>query len=86
MMLIIIASLLSSYGKNVAKLRYETKDLQFRKKILQVSQSSFWPCFLVLSITVTFWSFYGEIVAEAYSSPQESQFAEHCQTPYNNRC
>ena len=41
MVLIIIASLLSSYGKNVAKPRYEPKDLQFRKKILHVSEAQF---------------------------------------------
>ena len=35
------ASLLSSYGKNFAKLRYEPKDWEFRKKNLQVSESSF---------------------------------------------
>ena len=84
MMLIIIASLLSSYSKNVAKLRYEPKDLQFRKQILQVSESSFLPCFFVLSIIVTFWSFCGKFVAKAFSCPQESQFAKHCQTPHNN--
>ena len=64
--------------------RYEPKDLQFRKEILQVSESSFWPCFLVLCIIVTFWSFYGKIVAKAYSCPRESQFAKHCQTPHKN--
>ena len=41
MMLIIRASLLSSYGKNVVKPRYEAKDSQFGKKILHVSESSF---------------------------------------------
>ena len=41
MVLIIIGSLLSSYGKNVAKPRYEPKDFKFRKKILHVSEAQF---------------------------------------------
>ena len=85
MMLIIRASRLSSYGKNVAKPRYEAKDSQFGKKILQVSESSIWPFFLVLSIIVTFWSFYGEVLAEPYYYLQDGQFAKHCQTPLNHR-
>ena len=52
---------------------------KFNKTILHVSKSSFSPCFVVLSIIVTFWSSHGEIVAEAYYCPQESQFARHCQ-------
>ena len=76
MMLIIRASRLSSYGKNVAKPRYEAKDSQFGKKILHVSESSFWPWFLVLSIVVTFWSFYDEVLAEPYYYPQDGQFAK----------
>ena len=55
------------------------------KKILHVSQSSFWPCFLVLSIIGTFWSFYDEVLAEPYYFPQDGQFAKHCQTPLNHR-
>ena len=46
------------------------------KKILHVSESSFWPCFLVLSIVVTFWSFYDEVLAEPYYYPQDGQFAK----------
>ena len=83
-MLIFRPSPLTSYGKNIAKPHYKPKVKKFKKKILHVSQSSFSPCFLVLSIIVTFWSFHGEIVAEAYYRPQESQFARHCQTPHNN--
>ena len=85
MMLIIRASLLSSYGKNVVKPRYETKDSQFARKISHVSEFSFWPCCLVLSIIVTFWSFYGEVLADPYYCPQDGQFAKHCQTPVNHR-
>ena len=84
MMLIIRASFLSSYGRNIAKLRYEPKDLQFRKEILQVSESSFRHCFLVLPITVTFSSCYCEDLAEPYYCSQDGQFAKQCQTPHNN--
>ena len=40
---------------------------------------------LVLSIIVTFWSFYSEILAEPYYCPKDGQFAKHCQTPHDNR-
>ena len=33
---------------------------------------------------VTFWSFYGEILAEPYYCPKDNQFPEHSQTPHNN--
>ena len=85
MMLIIRASVLSSYGENVAKPRYQPKDSQFAKKSLHVFESSFWPCFFVLSIIVTFWSFYGKVLAEPYYCPRDGQFAKHCQTPVNHR-
>ena len=85
MMLIIRASLLSCYGKNVTKPRNERKDLQFGKIILHVSEFSFWPCFLVLFIIVTFCSFYGEVSAERYYRPQDVQFARNCQKPPNPR-
>ena len=65
-MFIFRPSPLTSYGKNIAKPHYKPKVKKFKKKILHVSQSSFSPCFLVLSIIVTFWSFHGEIVAKAY--------------------
>ena len=65
-MLIIRAAVLSSYGENVAKPRYEPKGSQFPKKILDVFESSFWACFFVLSIIVTFWSFYGKVLAKHY--------------------
>ena len=84
-MLIIRASLLSSYGKNVTEPRNESKDLQFKKLILHVSVFSFWPFFLVLFITVTFCSFYGEVPAERYYRPQDVQFARNCQKPPNPR-
>ena len=32
--------------------------------------------FLVLSIVVTFWSFYDEVLAEPYYYPQDGQFAK----------
>ena len=41
--------------------------------------------FLVLSIIVTFWSFYVKVLAETYNCPQDGQFAKHCQTPLNHR-
>ena len=47
---IIRALLLSSHGKNLAKPYYEPEDAQFS----HVSESSFSPCFLVLSIIVKF--------------------------------
>ena len=62
------------YSKNVAKPHYKPKVRKFKKKILHVSKSSFSRCFLVLSIIVTFWSFYGEILAEPYYCPRKKSF------------
>ena len=39
----------------------------------------------MLSIIVTFLSFYGEVLAEPYYCPQDGRFAKHCQTPVNHR-
>ena len=33
---------------------------------------------------VTFFSFYGEILAEPYYGPKDNQFPKHSQTPQNN--
>ena len=80
------ASPLSSYGKNVAKPHYKPKVKKFKEKILHVCKSSFSPCFLMLSIIVTFWSFHGGILAARYYCSKHGQFTKQCQTPYNNRC
>ena len=36
-------------------------------------------------IIVTFWSFYGEVLADPYYCSQDGQFAKDCQTPLNHR-
>ena len=65
MMLIIRASLLSSYAKNVAKPHYEPKDAQFPKYcMLHPSECSFLPRFFVLCIRTTFCRSYVKILAE----------------------
>ena len=77
MMLIIRASLLSSYLKYVAEPHYERR-FAICKKFFHVSESSFSPSFLVLSVIVTFWSLHGEIFAELYYCPKDGQFIKHC--------
>ena len=58
--------------------------LQISKILSHASESSLVSSYLVLSIIVTFWSFYGEILAEPYYCPKDNQFPKHCQTPHNN--
>ena len=58
--------------------------LQISKILSHASESSLLSSYLVLSIIVTFWSFYGEIFAEPYYCPKHCQFGKHCQTPQNN--
>ena len=46
--------------------------------------SSFSSSYFVLSMIVTFFSFYCEILAEPYYGPKDNQFPKHSQTPQNN--
>ena len=48
--------------------------LQISKILSHASESSLLSSYLVLSIIVTFWSFYGEIFAEPYYCPKHCQF------------
>ena len=78
MMLIIRASLLSPYGKNVAKPHNTPKDAQFAKYcMLHASESSFLPRFLVLCIRMTFSCSYVKILAEPYCSTKDGEFIKH---------
>ena len=75
MMLIIRASLSSSYGKNVAKPHNKPKDAQFAKLcMLHASESSFLPTFLELCIKTTFCRSYVKILAEPNCGPEDVQF------------
>ena len=86
MMLIIRASLLSSYGKNVAKPHYKPKDAQFAKYcMLHAFESSFWPRFLVLCIRTTFCHSYVKILAEPNWGSKDGPFIKHWHTPVNQR-
>ena len=60
------------------------KRFQIFKLHSHASESSLLSSYLVLSIIITFWSLHGEILAEPFYSPKDSQFAKHCQTPHNN--
>ena len=83
--LMMFTSLLSRYGKNVAKPRYEPKDAQFIKKFLHLSESSFWPRFFVLSFIITFYSSYVKILVEPNCGQKDGQFIKHWHTSLNDR-
>ena len=46
--------------------------------------SSFPSSYFVLPMIVTFWSFYGKILAEPYYCPKNNQIPKQSQTPQNN--
>ena len=60
------------------------KRFQISKLHSHASESSLLSSYLVLSIIITFWSFHGEILAEPFYCPKDSQFGKHRQTPHNN--
>ena len=59
--------------------------LQISKILSHASESSLLSSYLVLSIIVTFWSFYGEIFAKPYYEPKDAQFARNFQTSQSLR-
>ena len=63
---------------------FRPRRLQISKILSHASELSLLSSYLMLSIIVTFWSFYGEILAEPYYCPKDNQFPKHCQTPHNN--
>ena len=60
------------------------KRFQISKLHSHASESSLLSSYLVLSIIITFWSFHGEILAEPFYCPKDSQFGKHRQTSHNN--
>ena len=60
------------------------KRFQISKLPSHASESSLLSSYLVLSIIITFWSLHGEILAEPFYCPKDSQFAKHRQTPHKN--
>ena len=86
MMLIIRASLLISYGKNVANPLDEPKDVQFAKYCMRhASESSFLPRILILFIRTTFCRSYVKNLAEPNFCPKNGQFIKHWHTLLNQR-
>ena len=80
------SSLLSSYGKNVAKPHYVPKDSQFAKYcMLHASESLFLHRVLMLLIRTTFCRSYVKILAEPNCGPKDGQFIKHWHTPLNQR-
>ena len=86
MMLFIRASLLSSYGKNIAKPRYDQKNRPMCKVLSHASQYSYSASFLVDLIKTTFCNSYFKILVKPHYEGNDDQFAKYCQTPRNHCC
>ena len=84
MMLIIRASVLNSYGKNVAKPRYDQKDDQFAKYCHTPLNLRIHLVFGCLSSSGTFCNSYLKILVEPHYERNDDQFAKYSQTLRNH--
>ena len=85
MMLIIRASLLSSYGKNVAKPRYQPKYSQFARKVYTSLNFRFDLPFWSFSSQSHFGAFTVKFLLNAITTHKMSNLQKNCQKPLNPR-